>query len=94
MPHAWLTGDRSTLDALGEWFTLLTPDPDHWARQATAHWPLRVEALPEEHTDLFDLGRTGALLVRPDGHIAARWHDAPPGETALHRALTAIGGSP
>jgi hypothetical protein len=28
MPHLWLTRDRSTLDAFGEWFTLLTPAPN------------------------------------------------------------------
>jgi len=27
MPHLWLKDNHSTLDTLGEWFTLLTPDP-------------------------------------------------------------------
>jgi len=93
MPHAWLAAGRSTLDTLGEWFTLLTPDPDHWARHTDLPWPLHVEALPAEHTDLFDLGRTGALLVRPDGHIAARWREAPPGDAALRDALSSVTGS-
>ena len=93
MPHAWLTAGRSTLDTLGEWFTVLTPDPEHWARHTDLPWPLHVEALPAEHTDLFDLGRTGALLVRPDGHIAARWREAPPGDAALRDALSAVTGS-
>ncbi|MFE7524755.1 FAD-dependent monooxygenase [Kitasatospora sp. NPDC057542] len=90
MPHLWLTPDRSTLDALGEWFTLLTPDPTHWERQTTAPWPLRIEALPDEHTDLCGLRSHGALLIRPDGHIGARWRDRPPSDTALHHALTTI----
>ncbi|MFE1773286.1 FAD-dependent monooxygenase [Streptomyces sp. NPDC059008] len=92
MPHLWLTPDSSTLDTLGEWFTLLTPDPVHWERQATATtpWPLRIEPLPHEHLDLCGLRPHGALLVRPDGHIGARWRDRPPSAATLHHALTAI----
>ncbi|GHI04083.1 2-polyprenyl-6-methoxyphenol hydroxylase [Streptomyces cellostaticus] len=90
MPHLWLSPDRSTLDAFGAWFTLLTPDPAHWAPRTTAPWPLRIEPLPDEHTDLCDLGPHGALLIRPDGHIGARWRDHPPGEAALHHALSAL----
>ncbi|MFJ9818450.1 FAD-dependent monooxygenase [Streptomyces sp. NPDC101151] len=90
MPHLWLTDDRSTLDAVGEWFTLLTPDPAHWARYATASWPLHIEALPDEHTDPCGLGPQGALLIRPDGHIGAHWPDRPPSDTTLHHALTAL----
>ncbi|MFJ8632878.1 FAD-dependent monooxygenase [Streptomyces sp. NPDC093568] len=86
MPHLWLTDGRSTLDAFGEWFTLLTAAPVH----RDPAWPLRVETLPAEHADLWGLGSRGALLVRPDGHIAARWSDGPPGEAALHDALTAV----
>ncbi|GAB2736377.1 FAD-dependent monooxygenase [Kitasatospora kifunensis] len=90
MPHLWLTRDRSTLDALGEWFTLLTPDPTDWEQHTTAPWPLHVEALPTEHADLCGLRPHGALLVRPDGHIGARWREGPPIHDALHHALTAI----
>ncbi|MDT0449132.1 FAD-dependent monooxygenase [Streptomyces hesseae] len=93
LPHLWLTEHRSTLDACGEWFTLLTPDPARWVRRTAAPWPLRVEPLTDEHTDACGLGPYGALLVRPDGHIAARWHDRPPGDSALHDALAAVTGS-
>lgn len=90
MPHLWLEHNRSTLDANGEWFTLLTPDPVHWEQQSTDSWPLRVETLPDEHIDLCGLGRDGALLVRPDGHIGAHWRDRPPSDSALHHALATI----
>lgn len=94
MPHLWLTPNRSTLDAFGEWFTLLTPDPTHWQQQTTAPWPLRIETLPDEHTDRCGLRPSGALLIRPDGHIGARWRNRPPGDSTLHHALTAITRSP
>ena len=90
MPHAWLTHGRSTLDALAEWFTLFTPDPALWEQRATEPWPLRIETLPDEHTDLFGLGLHGALVVRPDGYIGAHWPDRPPSDSALHHALTTI----
>jgi putative polyketide hydroxylase len=92
MPHLWLKDNHSTLDTHGEWFTLLTPDPTQWERQSAAPWPLHIEALPSEHTDLCGLGPHGALLIRPDGHISARWTDRPPSDSALHQALTTITG--
>lgn len=52
MPHLWLGRDRSTLDAFGEWFTLLTPDPTRWEQRTSAPWPLRVETLADEHAGL------------------------------------------
>ncbi|WP_406328178.1 FAD-dependent monooxygenase [Streptomyces sp. NBC_00203] len=90
MPHLWLTRDRSTLDAFGEGFTLLTADPAHWEQQSTASWPLHIETLPDEHTDLCGLSRHGALLIRPDGHIGAHWPDRPPSDSTLQQALTTI----
>ncbi|MGW1074894.1 FAD-dependent monooxygenase [Streptomyces sp. NPDC002537] len=94
MPHLWLAHGHSTLDAFGEWFTLLTPDPARWAQQhATSPWPLRIENLPHEPARLCGLRPHGALLVRPDGHIGARWRDRPLSDAALHHALTAITGS-
>jgi putative polyketide hydroxylase len=92
MPHFWLAPDRSTLDAVGEWFTVLTPDPAGWGQQITGPWPLRIESLPAEHADSCGLRSGGALLVRPDGHIAARWQDRPSGDSALYDALVAISG--
>jgi hypothetical protein len=93
LPHVWLTPDRSTLDTLGEWFTVLTPHPADWERKATAPWPVRVEALSSEQAASLGLNAQGALLVRPDGHIGARWNDRSSGDYALRRALATITGS-
>ncbi|MFD9499884.1 hypothetical protein [Streptomyces sp. NPDC060035] len=90
MPHLWLTPNRSTLDTFGEWFTLLTPDPVTWEQQTTAPGALHIEPLPDEHADRCGLSPHGALLIRPDGHIGARWRDRPPSDATLHHALTAI----
>ncbi|MFF7468861.1 FAD-dependent monooxygenase [Streptomyces sp. NPDC008092] len=91
MPHHWLTPGRSTLDACGEWFTVLTPDPGRWQQQDTGPWPLRIEPLPGEHARAHGLSpHGGAVLVRPDGHIAARWDEPPSAGSALHDALSAV----
>lgn len=72
MPHLWLTENRSTLDAVGEWFTLFIPDPAEWAQQASEPWPLHIGTLPKERIDPCGISPQGALLVRPDGYIGAR----------------------
>jgi 2-polyprenyl-6-methoxyphenol hydroxylase-like FAD-dependent oxidoreductase len=90
MPHLWLTENRSTLDTIGEWFTLFTPNPAEWQQQTTTPWPLHIETLPKEHIDLCGISPQGALLVRPDGYIGACW----PNGSTLQQALTTITSSP
>ncbi|MEV7614142.1 FAD-dependent monooxygenase [Streptomyces sp. NPDC089799] len=92
MPHLRLADGRSTLDAFGEWFTLLAPDPPQWERQAAGARPLRIEHLPAEHAGVCGIGGGGALLVRPDGHVAARWPGRPSDHSALRDALTTLTG--
>jgi 2-polyprenyl-6-methoxyphenol hydroxylase-like FAD-dependent oxidoreductase len=65
------------------------------ARALLEPWCVRallVEKHRELHepADLSGLGPPGALLIRPDGHIGARWRDRPPSNSPLHHALTAI----
>jgi hypothetical protein len=65
-------------------------DPDRWQHQDTAPWPLHTEPLPHEHIDTCGLSPHGALLVRPDGHIGARWRTHPPDDLTLRQALDTL----
>ncbi|MGI5128439.1 FAD-dependent monooxygenase [Pseudonocardia sp. CA-107938] len=73
MPHLWLPDGSSTLDRLGPWFTLFAAEP----AAVDGPWPVHVEPLPAEHLDACGIGVQGAVLVRPDGHVAARWSEGP-----------------
>jgi hypothetical protein len=62
--------------------------------------PVPVAALPTERADVlaaYRLGegetRVGAVLVRPDGHIAWRSQDDANAESALRQALTIVSGN-
>lgn len=87
MPHVDLGGGRSTVDAVGEWFTLFTENPAaaDWTDRAelgpSGPLPVRVEQLS---------GSYGTLLVRPDGHIGAWWDKRVVGADELLRALETI----
>jgi 2-polyprenyl-6-methoxyphenol hydroxylase-like FAD-dependent oxidoreductase len=107
-PHLWLERDgrrRSTLDLFGRDFVLLAaPDGVAWcdAAPAAAVPGARLAAycvgraelvVPDDSfTEAYDLSRTGAVLVRPDGFVAwrARAASRRPAESlaaALHAAL-------
>jgi putative polyketide hydroxylase len=95
-PHAWLDDARtlSTLDLFGDGFVLLTGDGPTWRPAATAVTgaPVRLETRdPVAWSDLYGIEPQGAVLVRPDGYVAARWR-TPPGEpeTALGDVLSAL----
>ncbi|MBV9195735.1 MAG: FAD-dependent monooxygenase [Solirubrobacterales bacterium] len=93
-PHLWLDAARtsSTLDLFGGELVLLTAAPDRWeaARAAAvdAAFPLQVRTVPVTAADreLYGVSPSGAVLVRQDGYVAARWTSAP---DALPRALQA-----
>ncbi|WP_195911439.1 FAD-dependent monooxygenase [Streptomyces kaniharaensis] len=105
-PHLRLTtvpGISSTLDLLGNGFTLLTPASTTWQRQtATAEAaglpvalrPLAAGVSSAAHSAqwarLFGDPAAGAVLVRPDGHIAWRAPHPPADDAELLRALRRI----
>jgi 2-polyprenyl-6-methoxyphenol hydroxylase-like FAD-dependent oxidoreductase len=107
-PHLWLERDgrrRSTLDLFGQHFMVLAgPDGTAWcdAAPVAAVSGVRLAgccaggaelAVPDDSfTDAYDVSRTGAVLVRPDGFVAwrARAASRRPAETlaaALRAAL-------
>ncbi|MEM7337224.1 MAG: FAD-dependent monooxygenase [Actinomycetota bacterium] len=101
LPHAWLDeiGDRSTLDLVELSQPTLLSFGEHaaWGAAAAtdavpvAHVRLGVdEPSPSGWRELCGVGPTGALLVRPDQHVAFRAHDAaePQGLTAGLRAVS------
>jgi putative polyketide hydroxylase len=78
--HHWLAGESravSTLDLLGNGFALFAgPGDDRWLRsdlheQTSA--PVRVERLDEEAAAAVGIEAGGAMLLRPDGKMAAHW---------------------
>ena len=83
--------ERSTIDLFDGRFVLLAgPDGDHWPQDADAAAdalgvPLRAlrlehELEPVEPTaavlELYGMARDGAVLIRPDGHVAWRTRSA------------------
>jgi 2-polyprenyl-6-methoxyphenol hydroxylase-like FAD-dependent oxidoreductase len=86
-PHAWLDGDRSTLDLFGEGFVLLRlgtnpPEATRLLEAAKARGvPLREIALPD--ADVAALFERRLVLVRPDGHVAWRGDEAPADATTV-----------
>ncbi|MER7701489.1 FAD-dependent monooxygenase [Kitasatospora sp. NPDC097605] len=109
LPHLSLPGTpgaASTLDLVGPGFTLLTPAPDAaWQHQAdtaaAAGHPVTPRAVPLDEprwTQFSGLPATGALLVRPDGHLAWRAAHPPTEDTGLlgllRRVLSADGAAP
>jgi 2-polyprenyl-6-methoxyphenol hydroxylase-like FAD-dependent oxidoreductase len=80
-PHMWLDIARkhSTLDWFDKDFTVVAgPLGSEWLEagrnvSAKLGLPLGLQLLPEAHrADGFHMGMRGAVLVRPDGHVAWR----------------------
>ena len=106
-PHLWLEGDgrrRSTLDLFGRDFVLLAaPDGAAWCDAApaaaapgvrlTAYCVGREFAVPDDSfTEAYNVARTGAVLIRPDGFVAwrARTASTHPAETLATALRTAL----
>jgi 2-polyprenyl-6-methoxyphenol hydroxylase-like FAD-dependent oxidoreductase len=96
-PHQWLdsAGKESTLDWFDTTFVLVCgPQATPWRSAgetiASSGRPLTVHTLPDD-MGYATIARDGALLVRPDGHVA--WRSRSVGlhpETELTRALDDI----
>jgi putative polyketide hydroxylase len=95
-PHVWILrneGTRSILDLLEDRMVVL-------AGRQGAVWSAppsglifrnQVDFVCEEFESVYGIGESGAVLVRPDGYVGARFRTAPDDpEGALHEALYAI----
>jgi hypothetical protein len=96
-PHLCLADGTSTIDLFDRRFVLLTAEPGHAWREAAAHcpgMPVDSHVLAEPAwPDLYGVSRDGAVLVRPDGHIAWRSRTASTDPAADFRtALTTSTG--
>jgi putative polyketide hydroxylase len=107
-PHVWLgqpEAELSTLDLFGPAFTLLTaPDGAAWrgaAADVSKGLGVPIDAYTVGGTGLQDRGRfaevygmeaDGAVLVRPDGHVAWREARGPASSAALGAALARMLG--
>ena len=102
-PHVWIGHPEarlSTLDLFGSTFTLLAgPEGDGWCAVATdverklgvpiARCRIGAPGLGDlgGFTDAYGIGTDGAVLVRPDGHVAWRSLTGPTAGTALGDSL-------
>ena len=107
-PHVWLGSHDtalSTLDLFGAAFTLLAaPAGGAWrsaAADASRELGVRIDGYTIGGTGLVEGGRfapayvledDGAVLVRPDGHVAWRSARGPASRDALGAALARILG--
>lgn len=86
-PHCWLSdenGQKSTLDLyLNEFVLVCHPEADFWQKEYQS-FPCKVVTIGEngEYADKnqdflkkYEISKKGAVLVRPDGHIAWRSED-------------------
>lgn len=76
-PHLWLGDGRSVLDLFGGDLALLTAsDGGVWRAAAPAGVAVHTVAEPRWPA-LYGVSARGAVLVRPDGHVAWRAPDIP-----------------
>jgi len=100
LPHHWVS-DRdtraSTLDLVShDELTLMVSAGGHRAWSAAAQGlPISLVPLCEDANEVFQTGLAGgdpdALVVRPDGHIAAALHSDRQGAASLRHVLSVVG---
>lgn len=98
-PHLWLDSDTSTIDLFGRDLVLLTAQPGAAWRDAAAA-ASRALGIPvdshiitnPEWPSRYGITPAGAVLIRPDGHVAWRSRTTPrPSELTPHdRVLAAL----
>jgi putative polyketide hydroxylase len=95
-PHVWVErneGTRSILDLFDGGMVLVVgrngvawPEPPFGSRICN-----NIDFICEEFERIYGIGESGAVLVRPDGYVGARFKSAPEDpEGALHEALFGI----
>lgn len=104
-PHVWLgnaDGRVSILDLVGTGFTLFAgPDGGAWCESAraasragvaVAAYRVGAAGLDDDgsFTRAYDIGDDGAVLVRPDGHVAWRSAGPPTAETEIGEVLARL----
>lgn len=97
-PHAWVrkAGERvSTVDLVGNGFVVFTGSKGAAWAEAARSLEVKPIVLGDEEPwrELYGIDETGAVLVRPDGHVA--WRSAglvPAPDRALAGAMNAIRG--
>jgi hypothetical protein len=101
IPHAWLPSRRdapqqtSTLDLVGPGLTLFTgPQHEQWATAVAdldAAVPITLQRLDDlAARSALGIGRSGALLVRPDGVPVAAWAGHANPRAALAHAVVSL----
>jgi hypothetical protein len=87
VPHAWLGDGRSTIDCASDHPTVLAgPQAHDWIAAAEAIG-LPAVTLPADASAQCALGKSGALLARPDGFVAWRAGEGHDASIALEQAL-------
>lgn len=89
IPHAWLNG-RSTLDLASSRPTLLAGPQAHDWMAAAEEIGLAAVTLPADVARQCGIGKTGALLARPDGFFAWRGEAADGASASLAAVLAKI----